>query len=114
MSKKESIFHVAGSKSLTVKDCKLFFFLLIFLRIQNKRIEKNEKIILKYIFNKDNLVLIEEKIKTYEMEDNLIEIFKVLIYHLLDCLGKNPDLFFTPIRSHQSRLMRKNTSMACI
>jgi len=76
---------------------------LTFLRIQNKKIEKNEKIILKNVFNKDNLMLIEEKIKAYDNDDNLIEIFKVLIYHLLESLGKNPDILFTFKHSH-SRL----------
>lgn len=48
-------------------------------------------------------MLIEEKIKAYDNDDNLIEIFKVLIYHLLESLGKNPDILFTFKHSH-SRL----------
>ncbi len=64
-SRKKSIYdnNFPNMKKLRLKDCKLLELLLIFIRVQNKVIEKNQKIILKYVFNKENLLLLDEKLK---------------------------------------------------
>ena len=49
-------------KKLRLKDCKLLELLLVFIKVQNKTIENNQKIILKQVFNKENLLLLDEKI----------------------------------------------------